>query len=57
MLIRIAVAVVGLSIAVASPSAFAKDDLLETLAQKGIITMAEYEKLRARQGRRDDDDG
>jgi len=26
--------------------AFAKDDLLETLAQKGVITMAEYEKLK-----------
>ena len=27
-------------------NAFAKDDLLETLAQKGVITMAEYEKLK-----------
>jgi phosphate-selective porin OprO and OprP len=30
-----------------SQGAFAKDDLLETLAQKGVITMAEYEKLKA----------
>jgi phosphate-selective porin OprO and OprP len=31
----------------AAPPALAKDDLLETLAQKGVITMAEYEKLKA----------
>jgi phosphate-selective porin OprO and OprP len=35
------------SIALAAPSAYGKDDLLETLAQKGVITMAEYEKLKA----------
>jgi phosphate-selective porin OprO/OprP len=29
--------------------AFAKDDLLEVLAQKGVITMEEYEKLKAQQ--------
>jgi phosphate-selective porin OprO/OprP len=29
------------------PSAWPKDDLLETLAQKGIITLEEYEKLKA----------
>ncbi len=41
------VAIVVLStIAAASPH-IAKDDLLETLAQKGVITMAEYEKLKA----------
>ena len=31
----------------AARPAYAKDDLLETLAQKGVITMAEYEKLKA----------
>jgi phosphate-selective porin OprO/OprP len=35
------------SITFAAPSAQAKDDLLETLAQRGVITMAEYEKLKA----------
>ena len=40
------VAVVVLSTAVTRPTC-AKDDLLETLAQKGVITMAEYEKLKA----------
>ena len=35
-----------LSSAVSAP-AFAKDDLLETLAQKGVISMEEYEKLKA----------
>jgi phosphate-selective porin OprO/OprP len=35
--------------AVASAPAFAKDDLLETLAQKGVISMDEYEKLKAAQ--------
>jgi phosphate-selective porin OprO/OprP len=33
----------------ASAPAFAKDDLLETLAQKGVISMEEYEKLKAGQ--------
>ena len=28
-------------------TAMAKDDLLETLAQKGVLTMEEYEKLKA----------
>lgn len=32
---------------VSSPGAVAADDLLETLAQKGILTMEEYEKLKA----------
>jgi phosphate-selective porin OprO/OprP len=41
------VAMVVLSTPFTAPSAYAKDDLLETLAQKGVITMAEYEKLKA----------
>lgn len=32
-----------------SNAALAKDDLLETLAQKGVVSMEEYEKLRAGQ--------
>ena len=40
-------AVVVWSIFSAVQPAFAKDDLLEILAQKGVITMAEYEKLKA----------
>lgn len=35
--------------ALASPAAQAKDDLLETLAQKGVISVEEYEKLKAQQ--------
>ncbi|MDB5969620.1 MAG: hypothetical protein JWQ90_2070, partial [Hydrocarboniphaga sp.] len=35
--------------AAASAPVFAKDDLLETLAQKGVISMEEYEKLKAAQ--------
>ena len=33
--------------ALAVAPAFAKDDLLETLAQKGVLTVEEYEKLKA----------
>ena len=43
---RIATLVVCLSAAWLGSLAHAKDDLLETLAQKGVITMAEYEKLK-----------
>jgi phosphate-selective porin OprO/OprP len=43
-----AAAVFALS-AVAAAPAFAKDDLLETLAQKGVISMEEYEKLKVQQ--------
>lgn len=41
-----AAAIMVLSIAV-STSVVAKDDLLETLAQKGVLTLEEYEKLKA----------
>jgi phosphate-selective porin OprO and OprP len=44
---RALVAVVAWATIAAVQPAFAKDDLLETLAQKGVITMAEYEKLKA----------
>lgn len=36
-----------LLVSAASAPALAKDDLLETLAQKGVISMEEYEKLKA----------
>src|SRR5262247_3847839 len=38
-----------LSALLVSVPALAKDDLLEVLAQKGVITMEEYEKLKAQQ--------
>lgn len=37
----------ALALCAAAPAASAKDDLLETLAQKGVISMEEYEKLKA----------
>jgi phosphate-selective porin OprO/OprP len=42
----IATSVIVSASALAASQAYAKDDLLETLAQKGVITMTEYEKLK-----------
>ena len=48
MRIRSAVTVIFVAIVLAGAGpASAKDDLLEVLAQKGVITAAEYEKLKA----------
>ena len=41
-------ALCALPLLAAVPAASAADELLETLARKGVITMEEYEKLKAR---------
>ena len=43
------VAALAILVAALAGPACAKDDLLEVLAQKGVITMEEYEKLKAQQ--------
>lgn len=40
-------ALCALPLLAAVPAASAADELLETLARKGVITMEEYEKLKA----------